>query len=69
MGKRLASGKMSCKAIQPFYSNAHCAVRILLLAIENTLNLKIRTGADPHSVRTRYGKSQFNAIFRVRKIS
>ena len=40
--------------LSPFYSNAHCAVRILLFAIENTLDLKIRTGADPHSVRTLY---------------
>ena len=39
-----------------FYSNAHCAYRILSFAIENTLHLKIRTGADPHSVRTLYGK-------------
>ena len=30
-----------------FYSNAHCAVRILPFTMENTLDLKIRTGADP----------------------
>ena len=47
----------NCALLRPFYSNAHCAVRILLFAIENTLDLKIRTGADPHSVRTLYGKS------------
>ena len=49
-------------ALSPFYSNAHCAVRILLLAIENTLNLKIRTDADPHSVRTLYGKTQVSSM-------
>ena len=28
------------------------ALRILLFDIENALDLKIRTGADPHSFRT-----------------
>ena len=28
-----------------------------MFVIENTLDLKIRTGADPHSVRTLYGKT------------
>ena len=29
---------------------------------ENTLDLKIRTGADPRSVRTRYGKSHVGSM-------
>ena len=33
---------------QQISNDAHCAVRILLFAIENILDLKIRTGADPH---------------------
>ena len=49
---------MSAAVLSSFYSNAHCPVMILLFAIENTLDLKIRTGADPHSVRTLYGKTQ-----------
>ena len=40
-----------------FYSNAHCAVRNLLFAIQNTFDLKIRNCTDPHSVRTLYGKT------------
>ena len=32
------------------------------LGIENTLDLKIRTGADSHSVRTLYGKIQVYAM-------
>ena len=36
-----------------------CALRSQEFAIyhENSLDLKIQTGADPHSVRTLYGKS------------
>ena len=46
----------------PFYSNAHCAVRILLFTIDNTLDLIIRTGADPHSVRTLCDKKKLNSV-------
>ena len=42
---------------------------LLTFAKENTLDLKIRTGVDMHSVRTLYRKTQVCSMQRMRKLS
>ena len=48
--------------IKPFYSDAHCTVRILSFSIENTFDFKIRTSANPQSIRTPYGNSHVRSM-------